>query len=352
MNQVLERIELATLQAPPALANVRRIVDGFKEFQVLQAGYGSGLFDWLAEHGPAEKAAIGTTLNLRGAHLSAFLQTLEDLGLLAREGTAYALPAGMAEVLISGSPWCQAAALETLRMPSSGWADMQAFMAEGWSSKAWLAPQTLALHPFLSEAQQLAATLALRSGNGRGQGCGDATVKSLLCFDGGDGLLAATLCQRLPDLHATVVVALDAQQRTERVLRECGVAERCQVLVGTPLDWVGSQVFDKVVLFHSLYPMRRFVADALAAAAGRVAPGGELCCAHWFCLEACESAPGGLRDLDKAVLTDSHPLCGVEKFCQRLEDAGLIAAERADLAGDYGNTKLHFARRAGGGCGC
>ena len=92
MNQVLERTELASLTAPPALATVRGIVNGFKEFQVLLAGYGSGLFDWLAEHGPAEKAAIGTALNLRGAHLSAFLQTLEDLGLLAREGAAYALP--------------------------------------------------------------------------------------------------------------------------------------------------------------------------------------------------------------------------------------------------------------------
>lgn len=348
MNQVLARTELAALTAPPALATVRSIVDGFKEFQVLLAGYGSGLFDWLAEHGPAEKATIGAALNLRGAHLSAFLQTLEDLGLLARAGTIYSLPVGMTEALTTSSPWCQAATLEALLAPSNGWADMQAFMTEGWPPKTWQAPHTLALHPFLGEAQQLAATLAPR----RGRGCGSATLKSLLCFDGGDGLLAAALCQRFPELRATVVVAPDAQQRTEQVLLECGVAERCQVLAGTPLDTAINETFDKVVLFHSLYPVRKSMTDALAAAAARVAPGGELCCAHWFCLEACESAPGGLRDLDKAVLTDSHPLCGVEKFCQRLEDAGLVEAERADLVGDYGNTKLHFARRPGGGCGC
>lgn len=348
MDLVLERTELATLKAPPALATVRSIVDGFKEFQVLLAGYGSGLFDWLEANGPAEKAAIGAALNLRGAHLGAFLQALEDLGLLAREATAYALPVGMKEALTASSPWCQAATLEALLAPSNGWADLQAFMTEGWPPKTWQAPQTLALHPFLAEAQKLAATLASR----RSGGCSGATMKSLLCFDGGDGLLAAALCQRFPELRATVVVAPGAQQRAEKVLLECGVAERCQVLVGTPLDSVTNETFDKVVLFHSLYPVRKFMTDALAAAAARVAPGGELCCAHWFCLEACESAPGGLRDLDKAVLTDSHPLCGVEKFCQRLEDAGLVDAERADLAGDYGNTKLHFARRSGGGCGC
>lgn len=348
MDLVIERTELATLKAPPALATVRGIVNGFKEFQVLLAGYGSGLFDWLEANGPAEKATIGAALNLRGAHLGAFLQVLEDLGLLAREATAYTLPVGMKEALAASSPWCQAATLEALLVPSNGWADMQAFMTEGWPPKTWQAPQTLALHPFLTEAQQLAAALASRSG----QGCGGAALKTLLCFDGGDGLLAAALCQRFPELRAEVVVAPGAQQRTEKVLLECGVAERCQVLVGTPLDSVTHETFDKVVLFHSLYPVRKFMTDALAAAAARLAPGGELCCAHWFCLEACESAPGGLRDLDKAVLTDSHPLCGVEKFCQRLEDAGLIGAERADLAGDFGNTKLHFARRPGGGRGC
>ena len=346
MALVLEKTELADLNAPPALATVRNIVNGFKSFQVVLAGYRSGLFDWLAENGPAEKATIATALNLRGAHLSAFLQALEDLGLIGRDGVAYLLPQGMSEALVQSSPWCQAETLESLLAPGSGWADMQSFMTEGGTPKTGLAPNALELHPFLSEAQQLAAFLAPRLEAGGG------VPKSLLCFDGGDGLLAAALCQKFPDLRATVVVSPGAEMRTNAVLSECGVSEQCQVRVGTPLDSVTQETFDEVVLFHSLYSVRKFTTDALAAATARVAPGGELCCAHWFCLESCETAPGGLRDLDKAVLTDSHPLCGVEKFCQRLEDAGLTAADRADLAGDYGNTKLHFARRPSSRCGC
>lgn len=348
MDWVREKTGIAALQAPPALAAVQEIVDGFKKFQLLRAAYGCGVLDWLAQQGAAEKAAIGAALNLRGAHLGAYLQALEDLGLLERQGTAYALAAGMAPVLSASSPWCQAQALEALLSPSCGWSDMQAFLAEGWTPGTGQAPQPLALHPFLAEARQLAATLAQRSA----QGCSGVAPQSLLCFDGGDGLLAAALCQRFPGLRATVVVVPDALERAETVLVDCGVEDQCRLLAGTPLDVQPGEAFDLVVLFHSLYAVRKFTTDALVAAAQSVSPRGELCCAHWFCLEACETAPGGLRDLDKAVLTDSHPLCGVEKFCKRLEDAGLVDAERADLPGGYGNTKLHFARRPGGGCGC
>jgi hypothetical protein len=45
------------------------------------------------------------------------------------------------------------------------------------------------------------------------------------------------------------------------------------------------------------------------------------------------------------VLTDSHPMCHVETFCLRFEKIGLIDAQRDDLVGEYGITKLHFAVR-------
>lgn len=341
-------LNLETLQEPAAAAAVRRIVDGYKAHQVLRAGCDSGLFDWLAEHGPAEKATIGAALGLRGAHLGAFLQALEDLGLLVHDGAFFALADGMAQVLSSASPWCQAEWLQALRSPTHGWADLGRFLSEAWQHQVPEPLSCVALHPYLPDARSLAALLAQRAR----QGCGGAAVRTLLCFDGSDGLLAAALCQADPGLQATVVVSEDALARAEVLLDDCGVADRCRLLAGSPLDAAVGRVHDRVVLFHSLYPVRKNVSDALAVAAACVAPRGELCCAHWFCLEACESAPGGLRDLDKAVLTDSHPLCGVEKFPQRLLDAGLADVQRQDLPGYYGNTKLHFARRPGGGCGC
>lgn len=342
-------MDLKALQEPAGAAAVRRIVDGYKAHQVLRAGYDNGLFDWLAENGPAEKAAIGAALGLRGAHLGAFLQALEDLGLLVHHGALFELAEGMAPVLGSASPWCQAEWLETLRSPTHGWSDMGHFMNEGWQQQAPEPWSSVALHPYLPEVQALSALLAQRTR----PSCGSAAASSLLCFDGSDGLLAAALCQADPSLQATVVVAADALARAEVLLDDCGVADRCHLLAGTPLDAaVVGPAHGRVVLFHSLYPVRKNVSDALAVAAACVAPGGELCCAHWFCLEACESAPGGVRDLDKAVLTNSHPLCGVEKFPQRLLDVGLVDVQRQDLPGRYGNTKLSFARRPGRGCHC
>lgn len=336
METVTPKIDLATLDAPPALATVQRIVDGFKDFQVLRAGFTSGLFDWLAAHGPAAKSAIAEGTGLRGAHLGGFLQALEDLGLLARRDGGYALAPGMDAVLRTDSRWCQAPALDRLLDPADGWADLGRFLSANWAQSALPAP-SVERHPLLQEARRLAERLATREAF--------AGAHSLLCFDDADGLLAAALCRRLPQLTATVVVPPEGLRRAEETLAACGVSGRCRLLAGTPLDADDGERFDAAILFHALYPLRKSTVDALTAAGKRLVPGGELCSAHWFCLEACETAPGGLRDLDKAVLTDSHPLCHVEQFGERLQEAGLIDAGREDLAGDYGNAKLHFGRR-------
>lgn len=323
-------------EPPPAIAALRQLGDGFKAFQVLRAGYRSGLFDWLQQHGPAERPAIAAALDLRGAHLAGFLQALEDLGLLQRQDKGYALAPGMDAVLCASSPWCQADVLEGLLAPSCGWSALDRFLASGWT-----APPAAALpplrHPYLGEARRLAARLAARRAG--------APVGRVLCFDGGDGLFAAAACASFPEAEVNAVVPPQALARAQQIMAASGLAERCRVLPGTPLDAPPGEPVDLAVLFHALYPVRQSTHDALAAAAGRLAPGGELYCAHWFCLEACETAPGGLRDLDKAVLTDSHPMCHVETFCQRFEKFGLVDAGREDLVGEYGTTKLHFARR-------
>ncbi|SMB28663.1 putative Methyltransferase type 12 [Sterolibacterium denitrificans] len=337
MNMAFRHTDLGTLAAPPAMATLQRIGDGFRDYQVVRAGFASGLFDWLKDNGPAEKSTIAGALELRGAHLGAFLQTLEDLGLLARHGSAYILAPGMEAVLCKSSAWCQAETLAALAAPTCGWSDMAAFMSARWVQPARGA-SSIERHPLLQDARQLAARLLKREAVAR--------ARTLICFDGADGLLSAALCQALPELRASVVVPAGAVPQAEMLLAECNVADRCKVLPGTPLDLPANGMFDLAILFHSLYPVRKSTVDALSAVAARLASGGELCSAHWFCLEACESAPGGRRDLDKAVLTDSHPLCHVEQFGQRLEDAGLVDDGREDLPGEFGNTKLHFGRKA------
>lgn len=336
-----ENIALVDASMPTSVAWLHDIVDGFKAFQVLRAGFQAGLFDWLEQHGPASKADIASALGLRGAHLGALLQTMEELGLLDSSEGGYSLAAGMSAVLCQSSPWCQAGVLEALLRPASGWHDMGRFLSETWQAAPAPAAPSLLLPPLFAEAQRL----VVRYGQRQLERSSDAPMRTLLCFDGSDGLFAVMLCQRFPDLDVTIVVQPEAIASTEAAVATCGLADRCRVQAGTPLESPVDGQYDQIVLFHSLYAVRKSVAAALAAVAGRLAPGGELCSAHWFCQEACKAAPGGLRDLDKAVITDSHPLCGVERFCPRLEEAGLAQAEQADLAGAFGTTKLHFARR-------
>lgn len=322
-------------ESSPAIETVRQLNDGFKAFQVLHAGFRNGLFDWLENNGPADKATIATALNLRGAHLGGYLQALEDSGLLVQEEAAYSLAPGMNEVLCSSSPECQADVVEELLRPSGGWASLDRFLSSGWEPQSTRAPATRR-HPFAGEADRLVTHLAARYQ--------DRHIHSILCFDGGDGVFAAAACHHFPEATVTVVADADQLPSLQEMLSAENVSHRCEIIVGTALDLPPGEPVDLAVLFHALYPIRRSTDEALARIIARLAPDGELFSAHWFCLEACATAPGGLRDLDKAVLTDSHPMCQVETFCQRLENLGLIDADREELNGEYGATTLHFAR--------
>lgn len=328
------------VQAPQAISIVRQAGDGYKSFQVLLAGFRSGLFDWLKQHGPATRPEISGALALRGAHLAGFLQALEDQGILARQDDKYALADGVDQVVCRTSPWYQGNAFESLLAPSCGWSALDRFLSLDWSvqdaATPLLAPRQ---HPFHGEATRLADYLARHETLHQGR-------RRVLCFDGGEGQLAVALCKAFPDVLVTAVVPESQLASALTVIAGSGHGARCALLAGSPL-MPPEGAYDMIILFHALYPLRRHTNDVLAAVAGRLGQGGVLYCAHWFCLEACDTAPGGLRDLDKAVLTDSHPMCHVETFCQRFDNIGLIDADRADLQGEYGTTKLHAARKSG-----
>lgn len=336
--------DIASLVAPVETAAVARVIDGYKNYQALRAGYRSGLFDWLQQQSEGvERSAIAESLNLRGAHLGAFLQSLQDLGLLEREGTRYRLATGMERVLCADSLWCQADTLADLEKANNGWADLQRFMAQDWTQKgdSTAAPERA---PFLGEVRRLIDCLGQRKDSSRTL----MNAQSLVCFDGSGGLLGAALGQRFPHLDITIVVPEGQLADTAVRLRELGFlnTKKRSIVTGTLLEMPAAMpAFDYAIVFHGLYPVRKSTDTALAELSALLEPGAETCLAHWFCLEACETAPGGLRDLDKAVLTDSHPLCGIERFGQRLQQAGLDFTERLDASGEYGNTKLHFARK-------
>lgn len=341
MNDLITMVDIKALQASSAVASVQQVMGGFKTFQVLRAALGSGLFDWLAANGPAERTMISSAVRLRGAHLAGFLQALEDLGCVSRTDGKYALADTMAEALLRDSPWYQGEVLHALASQENSWSNFARFMSEERPVQPAALPASIEQNPFLDEAREFASWLGQREG---GQAANDP-VQRVLCFDGTGGLVSAMLCRLFPQWQVYSVLPATAVAGATRLLHDQELTERCHIEAGSPLEFSRVGRYDKAVLFHALYPVRKDVIRSLKGIADHLVPGGELYAAHWFCLEACETAPGGMQDLERAVLIDHHPMCHIETFGQRFTDAGLTYTGREDLAGAYGPLKLHYAVR-------
>ncbi|MEQ4617665.1 MAG: hypothetical protein ABN482_06415 [Corticimicrobacter sp.] len=325
-------------QPPSTQATLQKLLHGYKSFQILYSAYTSHLFDWLATRThPVSKADIVAAQGLRGAHAGAWLQSLVELGCLLQDENGFSLDPGWRKLLVSSSPWFMGTTLDELATPGGRWSELNRFMHEN-QHQTLRAPgmgSPLAAHPQHADALTLARHL---------QHIAPAS-RSLLCFDASAGLLAAHLCRLLPLEHITLVVPETQHDDAISLLQEFGLESRCQLHTGTPLTFAQEDHYELVLLFHSLYAVRKVTNDALAAASARLASGGLLAAAHWFCLEACEPAPGGIEQMDRAVITDYHPMCHVETFCDRLLNLGLHAADKQDLPGEYGTLKLHLARK-------
>lgn len=331
------------MPAPPAgMPALESLIDGHKAFQILRSALSLGLFEHLDAHGPLPRPEIAQALELRGAHLSAWLQALCDIGCLRQDAdNRYALDPRARPLLLRDSPWYVGEYLEALTQPGGRWAGLDDFMHE--TRHGSLAPLTTrrvpALqHPLRADAWALADWLAAH--------LQDKPTGRVLCCDASDGLLSARLVLALSVRRALVRVPETAVSRTRANLAWFGVADRCRVEPDGPAASPGiDDPWDMAILFHSQYARRRTLSDDLSALAERMAPGGLVCSAHWFCAPACAPAEGGLGQVDQAILTDSHPLCHVEKFCARLEEAGLVQARQDTLQGRYGPTLLHYAVR-------
>lgn len=341
--QSVSALVAETLSTPPAaIPAFQSLIEGHKAFQILRSALSLGLFEHLDAHGPQPRPEIAQALGLRGAHLSAWLQALCDIDCLqSTPDNQYALNPQARSLLLRDSPWYIGEYLDGLVQPHGRWARLDDFMHEARHEP--LVPLTTqripALqHPLRADAWALADWLAAHRAGG--------PIDHLLCCDASQGLLAARLILTLQAKDALVRVPEAALACTRDNLAWFGVADRCRVDVDGPLPSAGADTpWDMAVLFHSQYPRRRALNEDLAALAGQMAPGGLVCSAHWFCAPACAPAEGGLGQMDQAILTDSHPLCHVEKFCERLEEAGLIQAHQETLQGRYGPTLLHCAVR-------
>lgn len=330
------------LDIPKSLSSFEKLTDDFKNFQVLAAGFKTHVFDYLTRHHSATKSQIGDDLGLRGAHLGAFLQALTDIGCLDLRGEQYQLADRMRPLLASGTFWNQQPALEQLLHAQSRWLNLAEFMSEKnhadtRSPDSIFYGQSFIYHPMFREARLIALKISSK--------VNPLNIQSILCFDGCDFLLSACLKTLYPSARLTTVVTDSALPVTENVAQQFSADKKTELFTGTPLSLSLEQRYDLLVLGHALYSVRKNIADSLKHVAGFIAPQGTLMSFHWFCRENCEPSPGGVEELDKAIITDSHPLCHVRQFSERLTLAGLTDTFEKDFNGAYGTTRFHIARK-------
>lgn len=331
-----------SIDPPSQVQTLEKVADGYKAACLLSAGFTTRLFDWLNDNGPASKNEICSALQLRGAHLSFFLQALIDQGCLEQDDSQFKLAAGMEALLASDALWSYRPQLENLMSANSRWTRLADFMIEERSTGTRSPSQhyeqsDFTQQPFYAESHNLLnASLILEAVN---------HAQRILCVDGTDGLLAALISRLQPNIALTVVVTEERKSIALRHLQRLAAGGSWTVLVGNVFDVPKNNTFDLLLLAHNLYPLRKTTAAALVAAGELTAAGGRLISAQWFCQEACATTPGALDDMEKAIIIDSHPLCHVEYFCERLESAGFIGCAREKLQGPYGLTELHFGSK-------
>jgi len=149
----------AMITPPPALQDLKRVMQGYKNFQVLKSAMECGLFDWLDAHGPAHKADLVAALGLRGMHSGAWLPCLVELGCLDTQDGQYALNASWRDLLRSEGAWSATARVQDMAQAGGRWSALADFMREDRHT-AVRPPASLsslqsghALHPLRADAQ-------------------------------------------------------------------------------------------------------------------------------------------------------------------------------------------------------
>jgi SAM-dependent methyltransferase len=326
--------------------DISRIAYGFMASKALFAALEVDLFGHLAG-GARTRAELAGATGVAANRLDVLLTILVALGLVVRDGDAFANAPASARYLVAGAkayfgdyyrlqvdrqiyPALQHLGAALRGEPVDFWRLMD---DPGEAERFSRAQHAGSLGP----ARLLAQRLDLA-------GC-----RRLLDVGGGSGAFSLTLCQRHPALTATIVDFPGVREVAERYAREAGLASRVRFLAGSALEVPWPEDQDVVLMSYLLSNFGPPVVADLVGRAWRVlAPGGRLVI-HDFVVR--DDGTGPLH----AALWLLLPVLATPDVAA-LTPGGLTGVARSQGFGEVetfelvpGITSVVTARKAGGG---
>ncbi|WP_040492580.1 methyltransferase family protein [Ilumatobacter nonamiensis] len=110
-----------TDRKPPAAAPVWDVIEGYGRFHALNSALELGVFDVLAEIGPAEAGTLALRLDVSPTHLETLLEGVVAMGLLDRRHRSFELNDTARRYLVSDSPASMASLVPVSPGPLENW---------------------------------------------------------------------------------------------------------------------------------------------------------------------------------------------------------------------------------------
>ena len=278
----------------PPITDVRDISNlayGFIGSKVLFSALNARIFELLAM-GPRPLADLERETGIAGNRLDTLLTACTSLGLIERGADGYRNAPASQQYLVVRSPMYFG---DYFRFQI----DRQLYPLLVNLDEALRGRAPATLYGLMANAEE--ADYFTRAQHAGSLGPAAVVAKQvdlagavrLLDVAGGSGAFSITLCQRFPDLRATVLDFPTVTPVTQRYITEAGLADRIEVLPGDALQsaWPGSQ--DAVLLSYLMSAVTGEAIPRLARLAyDALRPGGQLL-VHDFFVDDDRQGPRG-----------------------------------------------------------
>ncbi len=335
------RKKLVNYILPAGVEKLDQVREGYMINQVLSAALELGLFDWLDEHGPSEREEIVSGIKINGMFSRSFLQTLIDIGFLAKQDEKYSNTQIAKDFLVQRSPCYQGDWFKSTSGPNSKWNNLtETLTKEVAVNNFYAGPNegfinAMGQRSLRGELQEVTKAIIAWEGFSK--------ARSLLDLGGGHGLYAIALCQANPQLKGTIFDKPNVIDFTRKNISHYMLKDRITVQGGDLfVDELGSG-YDIVIISHLLYKFRKELSSIFDKACACLNPGGLLVTNHWFCNSECVPSSSGIKELGKSLQSFGHPLCHIEDFQALFQQKGCTLINTVNIPSVYDTSKLHLA---------
>lgn len=327
---------------------ISRIAYGFIASKALFAALDLELFGRLRGE-PKSLETLAATAGVASQRLRTLLASLVSVGLVARVGDLYANSPAADRYLVPGSPayfgdyyrfQVNRQLYPALTRLEAGLAGDAAGLLFGGEEGLMADPEQAAAFSRAQHAGSLGPAIMLaRSLDLAGR-------RRLLDVAGGTGAFSITLCQRNPELTATLLDFPNVAALAGAYIAEAGLASRVSAIGGDAIatDWPESQ--DVVLMSYLLSAVDGDVIESLLSKAHAALVPGGLLILHDFMLDDGERGPDLAAHwflLNLAINPDGISFSAAD-LSRRLERIGFVDIASREHIRDI--TKLVFAHKA------